>query len=235
MYGVAEGVKGGARVILGTEQLGTALAEARGLCLICDSAPLREGAFELLLDNAPELERVVLLSKSGVTRAKPPGPFGLGGGDASLLENERTIRSVLLERGIELFSIIRAGSLKGGGPGGPQGGFNVGDAELGLSKAYINGIAELETYMTTQAYDQFTVGARCFAGDPIDLPNALVRAANRGSFEARDDETSRTVAAAAVVQALSWSRAVELSVGAAKAETLPTAEEWEAMFVAAGV
>mmetsp|Transcript_20146 Transcript_20146/g.51295 ORF Transcript_20146/g.51295 Transcript_20146/m.51295 type:complete len:304 (+) Transcript_20146:1-912(+) len=220
---------GNARVIIGTNELGQSLASAKALCLVCDSAPMPEGTCKLLLENAPELDRVVLLSKMGVTRAKPAGPFGIGGEDAALLENERTIKNELAKRDLDL-SILRVGVLKGGGPGGEQGKFNQGDAEIGLARAYLDGIAELETYMTTQSYDRFTLGASCTAGDPIDLPNAFVRATNRGSFEPREFETSRIAAATAMVQAVSHPVPVELSISASKSEVLPTEEEWTAMF-----
>ena len=231
LYGVAEDadVDGRARVLVGTDELGVTLQSAEVLCLVCDSAPLPNGSTEVLLKNAPQLKRCVLLSKMGVTRARPAGPFGVGGEGATLLENERSIRAALDARGVEL-SIVRVGVLKGGGPGGEQGAFREGDAELGLSRPYIDSIAELETYLTTQSYDRFTLGAKCMAGDPVDLPNVFMCAAQRGSFEPRDHETSRTVAAAAAVHAIRHPSTVEVTVGAAKADALPTIDEWATMF-----
>ena len=122
------------------------------------------------------------------------------------------------------------GILKGGGPGGGQDAPRVGDMELGLSKAYYDGIAELETYMTTQAHDRFTLGATVLAGDPLDLPSALMRIGRRGSFDPRDDETSRIVGAAAAVHAIRHPSTVELSIGAAKGEAPPTTAQWQALF-----
>ena len=221
---------GRARVLVGAEQLGSALSEVKNLVLVCDSAPLPKGSCQALLTNTPLLERCVLVSKMGVTRARPAGPFGIGGEDAALLANEEAIRSDLTSRGIAHLSIVRVGTLKGGGPGGAQGAYKEGDDEQGLAKTYIDTIIDLEAYMTTQSHDQFTLGANCRAGDPIDLPNPLVRAATRGGFEPRDDETNRAVAAAAVTHALSHPTAVELSVGSARSDSLPTEEEWSTIF-----
>ena len=60
-----------------------------------------------LLSNAgAELQRVVLVSKMGVTRAKPPGPFGLGGEGAALQRSEAELRELTAARGVGL-SIVR--------------------------------------------------------------------------------------------------------------------------------
>ena len=218
-----------AQVLSSVEELGKTLASATKLCLVCDSAPLSDGAFNTLLTNAPGLERVVLLSKMGVTRAKP-GPFGLPNPDVALFKNEEDVRSAAAARGIET-SVVRVGSLKGGGPGEIADGALVGPIELGLSKTYYDGIAELSTYMTTQSYDRFTLGAKLAAGDPIDLPNALLLAARQASFEPRDDETSRVIAGQAVVHALCrHPTAVDMSVSSAAGEAAPTPDEWTELF-----
>lgn len=223
---------GNAKVLQDTEDLGAALAAATNMCLVCDCNPLPEGVLGTLLANTPSLKRIVLLSKMGVTRAKP-GPFGMPNGDVALFENEKTIRSQADARDVEL-SIVRVGSLKGGGPGELEDGSkNVGDDELGLAKPYYDGIVDLSTYMITQSHDRFTVGAKLLPGDPTDLPNAFMRKAMGDSFEARDDETNRIVAAAAAVHALCrHPTPVDISVGAAKATALPTVGEWEDLFAA---
>jgi hypothetical protein len=221
-----------ARVLVGTGELGEGLSSAISLCLVCDSAPMEENTLTVLLKNTPLLKRVVLISRMGVTRAKGGGFLGIGGEDMKLLENEKRLRAELTARNVPDFSIVRVGVLKGGGPGGPESDFNSGDAELGLSREYLfsGPNVELQVYKTNQAYDQFTLGAKCMLGDPIDYPNALSRSPMGDSFEARDNETSRIVAAAAVVHALGHPSSVELSVAAAKAKSLPNTEEWDAMF-----
>lgn len=222
-----------ARVLSTLEELGNGLKSMEVLCLVCDTEPLSEGTFALLLNQAPNVKRVVLVSKMGVTRAKP-GLMGLGGKDAGIRAGEETIRKEVAQRGLEL-SIVRVGTLKGGGPGGNssdsanQGTYDD-DLALGLTKVYYDGIVELETYMTTQAHDKYTLGAKLTAGDPFDLPNPFMVLANRGSFDARDEDTNRIVAATAVVKALSFGKSVEMSVSSVKGNTLPTEEAWEDMF-----
>ena len=49
---------------------------------------------------------MVLVSKMGVTRAKPPGPFGLGGEGAALQRSEAELRELTAARGVGL-SIVR--------------------------------------------------------------------------------------------------------------------------------
>ena len=78
-------------------------------------------------------------------------------------------------------------------------------------------------------YDKFTLGAKVTAGDPFDLANPIVRAGRQSSFDAFDGETSRVVAAGAVVAALRHPSAVELTVSAAKGGAAPTEEEWDVM------
>lgn len=100
-----------AQLASGSDQIRAALAGAQALACVCDEAPLPESSLESALAEAPQLQRGVLLSKMGVTRAKPAGPFGLGGGAAALLEGEERIRAATLARGLEL-SIVRVGTLK---------------------------------------------------------------------------------------------------------------------------
>ena len=161
-YGDADAdAPGCARVMTTVEELGASLSAAEALVLVCDTAPLEQSALDTLFNNAgDDLRRVVLISKMGVTRAKPAGPFGLGGGDAAIAAGEAALRKVASARdGLDL-SIVRVGTLKGGGPGAAEGG------ELGLSQLYYDGIVDLSTYMCTQSYDKFTNGAKVLLADP---------------------------------------------------------------------
>ena len=79
------------------------------------------------------------------------------------------------------------------------------------------------------ADDKYTLGAKCTTGDMFDMANPLARMAYAGSFEPRDDDTIRVVAGGAMIAALTHGTAVEFSVGSAKAEAAPTADEWEAL------
>ena len=75
---------------------------------------------------------------------------------------------------------------------------------------------------------------RCYVqvlrGDPYDLSNPLLRAGRSSSFDPFDDESSRIVAAAAAVHALTHPSAVELTISAASGETPPTQAEWSELF-----
>ena len=59
---------------------------------------------------------------------------------------------------------------------------------------------------------------------------AVLGQLDKGTFEPRDDETSRVVACGAALAALRHPTAIELSVSAAKGEAPPTRGQWEAIF-----
>ena len=99
-----------------------------------------------------------------------------------------------------------------------------------MARADYDSLLDLETALVTQSYDKFTLGAKLSAGDPIETPNPVLRLARKGSFEPRDDETSRVVACGALVHALRHPASIELSVSAASGEAPPTSGQWEAFF-----
>ena len=106
-YGDADAdAPGCARVMTTVEELGASLSAAEALVLVCDTAPLEQSALDTLFNNAgDDLRRVVLISKMGVTRAKPAGPFGLGGGDAAIAAGEAALRKAASARdGLDLVS-----------------------------------------------------------------------------------------------------------------------------------
>lgn len=213
-----------AQLVHGSDAIGVAFNDAKAVCLICDSAPLPEQSLEQVLGSAPSLERVVLLSRMGVTRAGP-GAFGLPSPAFELRRGEERLRAAASERGFGL-SVIRVGALKGGGPGRVSESV-VSGVDLGLSKALYDSLFELETALVTQAYDKFTLGLRLAAGDPIEPSNPVLRLAFKGSFDPREDETSRVVAGGALLAALRHDETVELSVSSDKGERAPTAGEWD--------
>ena len=104
------------------------------------------------------------------------------------------------------------------------------DLALGLSKAWYDTLLQLDVYLANSAHDKYTLGAKLSKGDPFDLPNPIMRAAQQGSFEPSDVETNRIVAAAAIVRALSLEETVEVSVSSEKADALPSDEDWDKMF-----
>jgi len=199
-----------------------ALASAEGLALISDGMAMPEAALSSVLEAAPQLKRIVCLSKMGVTRATA-GPLGLGKDAVAQLEAEERLRAACSNADIGL-SIVRVGTLKGGGPGPKDGGIDA-----GLARPYYDNVMDIETLRVTQAYDKVTLGAKCSAGDPIDPVNAFQKQLRKGSFEPHDDETSRVVACAALVAALRHEAPLEFSVSSAKAEAAPTTGQWEAI------
>ena len=63
------------QVLTTAEELGACLGAAEALVLVCDSAPLEDGALSTLFNNAgDDLRRIVLLSKTVLTRTS----WGLG-------------------------------------------------------------------------------------------------------------------------------------------------------------
>ena len=131
--------EGNGKVLTTIEQLGAGLKAAEALAIVCDTEPLPENIASTLINEAGDkLSRVVLVSRMGITRAKPAGPFGFGGGDAALQATEKTLAEVTKANGVGL-SIICVGTLKGGGPG---------NEAVGLSKAYDDGIGDLGTFIS---------------------------------------------------------------------------------------
>jgi hypothetical protein len=157
----------------------------------------------------------------GVSKAK--GGF-FGGGDVKLLQSETTLRDICKARNLK-FSIVRAGNLKGGGPGEDGNDF-------GLNKSYYNTLLDIVEASVTMAHDKYTLGLDCRKGDTIDMPNMIAQMGTKSSFEACDYETNRVVVAGGLVAAALYDAPVEVTVSAEKATTPPTLEAWNAAFAA---
>ena len=69
-----------------------ALATAEGLALISDGVAMPEAALSSVLAAAPQLKRIVCLSKMGVTRATA-GPLGFGKESVEQLEAEARLKA----------------------------------------------------------------------------------------------------------------------------------------------
>ena len=143
--------------------------------------------------------------------------MGLLGGGAGA--NEDLVRKTCDTKGLE-FSIVRAGALKGGGPGNEDLGL-----DLGLHKAYYNTIINTQQAMVTMAHDKYTLGPDVVAGD-VKPSSGLQYKLKESSFEAASDESNRIVVAGAMVAAMQYDKPVEISVGCSKAQMPPTLEEW---------
>ena len=209
---------GRAKPISSGEDMQNSLEQATSLCLISYDEPLEKKAVNTLIEAAGDgLSKVVLLSKMGVTKA---GGGFFGGGDSKLLESENGIRELCKSKDLEL-SIVRAGILKGGGPG------KEGE-DIGLDRSYYNTLIDVVEASVTMAHDKFALGAEVTKGD-LELPNMFTLMGKKSSFEASPFDTNRAVVAGAVAACLVHEGQVEFSVGTAKAESPPTTEEWSTL------
>jgi len=203
------------------EDIQNALTKANVLILVSYDQPIEEKALNTLLNTAGNdyLSKIVLISKMGVSGGGGGGFFG-GGKSSKLLDSENKIRSICKSKNIDI-SIVRAGQLKGGGPGEPA------ENDCGLNKKYYNTILELSEASVTMSHDRFTLGVDCSKGDSVDVPNMFTLLGTKASFEAAPYDTNRINAAAAAVTAANHNKPVEFSVGTQKSTTLPSKEEWE--------
>jgi hypothetical protein len=214
-----------ASVVASGADIGAALSTTNCLALNCYSETLQEARLNTALGACgSNLSRVVLLSQMGATLSNGGGFMGLlgGGGPGA---TEKMVKKACDAKGVEL-SIVRAGALKGGGPGKEEL-----DTELGLSKIYYNSIFELQQAMVTMAHDKFTLGAHVVARD-VPMANGLQQTMNKGSFEPKPDESNRIVVAGAMVAAMLADKPIDISVGCAKGEMPPTLQEWNDILTA---
>lgn len=194
-----------------------ALTKANTLFLICYDKPIEESALTTLLNYAgSDLSKVVLLSKMGATTG---GGGGFFGGGSKLADAENNVRAQCKAKNLDL-SIVRAGQLKGGGPGEPNA------KDFGLSVAYYNQLFELSEASCTMSHDRFTLGVDCSKGDSVEMPNPLTLFGTKTSFDAYPYDTNRINAAMACIMAAKHDKPVEFSVGTAKSEEPPSKEDW---------
>ena len=130
-----------AEPISSPDDIQNALTKANVLILVCYDNPIEEKSLNTLLNTAAsgnndQLSKIVLISKMGVSSSGGGGGFFNGGGNSKLLDSENKIRSICKSKNIDL-SIVRAGQVKGGGPGEPS------ENDYGLNKAYYNTLLDL--------------------------------------------------------------------------------------------
>mmetsp|Transcript_21105 Transcript_21105/g.61043 ORF Transcript_21105/g.61043 Transcript_21105/m.61043 type:complete len:299 (+) Transcript_21105:70-966(+) len=215
-YG-SEDKPGCARPVSSGEDMQTALEGAESIIFVAHDEPIDEKSYNTLISAAGDnLSKVVLMSKTGVTKAK--GGF-FGGKEVELQKSEACLKDICRSKNLDL-SITRAGNLKGGGPGEDGN-------EFGLDKCYYNTLIDAAEASVTMAHDKFTLGLDCRKGDPIEMPNMFSQMGSKSSFEACDYETNRILAAAGTVAATLYEKPVELTICAAKAREPPTMEMWE--------
>jgi hypothetical protein len=208
---------GRAKPVSSGEDIGAALEKANSLIFICYDSPIDEKSVDTLLGaTGDDLSKVVLLSKMGVTKAK--GGF-FGGGDSKLIESEKILANACKSKNLA-FSIVRAGNLKGGGPGGDE-------SDFGLDRCYYNTIIDVVEAKVTMAVDKYTVGAECTKGDTIERPNMFSQMGTKSSFDPCPYETNRVVAAGATVAAALYEDPIEFSVSTEKGTEPLTMDAWK--------
>lgn len=209
------------------KQLGEQLEDTTSLIILSPDKPLGPGAADTLLSatSTPSLKSVILVTKLGCSNSKG-GIFG--GNSGKVKECEDSVRALVQGRGVPM-SVLRVGTLKGGGPGKVVDGEVEGE-ELGLSKNFYDTQAQLEKFMMISGYDKFTLGCSLIQGDPLKPANPIVRQGRSISFDPYPDECSVITAAAAVVFLVGYEGGVDATISAEKGERAPTDEEFEEMF-----
>lgn len=201
------------------DAIGRSLAKADYISILCEDKGVDDDFVNTLLSNAPKVQHVVLLSKHG----------------GKLKSTEDSIRNKCIELSKDssgssnanvCYSVIRAGTLVGGGPG-PE---KENGEEWGLSKYFYDTKYDLSDAMITQSMDKFTMGARVTPGDPFKAPNFFAKMMSNSSFEPRDGDTGRTAAAQAVLAALRRvDGGVDVSISTEKAKSPPSDDDWNSL------
>jgi hypothetical protein len=211
---------GYARPVSSGEDIQDSLQSADSLIFVAYDTPIDEKSYNTLLSSTGDnLSKVVLMSKMGVTKAT--GGF-FGGGDAKLLESENLLRGICKTKGVDL-SIVRAGTLKGGGAGEEGNDF-------GLNRCYYDTLLDVVEASVTMAHDKYTLGLDCQKGDGVEVPNMFTQMGSKSSFEACPHDTNRILVAGGVVAAALYDKPIEFSVSAEKATEPPTLEDWNEAF-----
>lgn len=199
------------------DSIGQALATADGIIIVCEEKGVDDNFVDTLLSNTPNIKHLALLSRHG-------GKFK---------SMEDSIRKKCEELSAPsgndvAFSILRAGNLVGGGPGGDV--EKQGGEEWGLSKYFYDTKYDLSDAMITMSMDKFTLGARVTPGDPFKGPNFFSKMMSNSSFEPRDGDTGRTAAAHALLAAVRRAGdGVDVSISTEKSDKPPSSEEWDVL------
>lgn len=193
--------------VASASEIGDALKVAEGIIITCDKEPMGDAMIDTLLSNAgTDLKHVCMLSVMGTRLAKA----------------EETLRKKCTDADITV-SIIRAGTLQGGGPGGGEDG-SGGEVEYGLNKFFDNTIFDLLEARTSMAFDKFTLGVKLSKDNPYKPATALFGTVG---FGPNDGTTGRTAAAMALYAAVQRDIGVDVSLSSDKGEAPPTPDEWE--------
>lgn len=239
------------------ERLREALNTAHGLIVVSDSeATLADGLLRTATIDNRVLKRVVIMSRNAVT--KEGGNGGLGGFFASAAKaganrgvwaagqeavgRYRTFEAAAARRAADAgaaLTIVRAGTIKGGGPG--PGEDREGNSRGGpgrsncLSKYFYDSNPFKDLINFDLLIDTDVLGVQIYPGDTAPLAGVrAVWAAKSGGQEPGD--TARPALAQALTQALSQPNAegADFAVATATSDTLPTQAEWNELFASLG-
>jgi len=203
--------------------IANSLERADYVHLVCDDKAFGDSMVGSIIESAPSVKHVVLLSK-------------MGGGLKGL---EDVVKGVCEKRGVPC-SVARVGVLKGGGPGGQEDegtddteGETAAPAEdIGLARYFYDTNFDLPNAMNTMAFDKYTLGAKITPGDPYKTPGKLWQSFTKSNtFEPADTDTGRIAAAQAMLRCAVREKGVDVSVSTSKGKVPPSDGEWEEMLV----
>jgi len=224
------------------EDIAAALKMADYVHLVCDDKALGDSMVGSILESAPDVKHVALVSKMG-------GKFkGLEG----------VVKDICNKRDVPC-SVLRTGVYKGGGPGEVYVGEDnklrddtAADAdadvvaadeasdekeavEYGLSRFFYDTNFDLPDAMNTMAFDKYTLGVKITPGDQFKTPGKLWQQFSASSsFEPSDTDTGRIAAAQAMLAVVGRGEGVDVSLSTQKGTAPPSFEEWETMLAASG-
>lgn len=200
------------------ESIGVALAKAESIIICCEEQGLDDTYFNTIISNSPKLKKFALLSKHG-------GKFRSM--EDSIRKKCEEVSTNISKNQTVAFSVLRAGQLVGGGPGGDV--KKQGGEEWGLSKHFYDTKYELSEAMITMSMDKFTLGVKVSSGDPFKAPTFFSKIISGNSFEPRDGDTGRIAAAHALLAAVRKDDGVDVSISTAKGDKPLSFEEWDTL------
>jgi len=222
------------------EEIASALESADSLIVVSYDSPIDVKKISPVLQyTSEELKSILLLSRQDAgTLGNSDGGniFGklMGGGSSQYKQSEEEFRKVVQEsRSSPSLSVLRCGTLKGGGPGYSNLGGRLegceANPELGLSSILYKNNFDLNNAMNTISHDKYTLSPVIQIGDPNKMPNGFMVAAVKDSTDASPVETNictaAVVASAMVNLGYMEGQDLEISLGCEKSEDMPTVEE----------
>ncbi len=195
------------------DSIGAALDKADGIIIACEDQGVDDNYVDALLSSAKNIKHLALLSRHG--------------GKLKAMETSILKKCEEPDEPIP-FSILRAGNLVGGGPGGELA--KQRGEEWGLSKYFYDTKYDLVDATITMSMDKFTLGAKVTPGDPFKGPNFFSKVMAGNSFEPRNGDTGRIAAAQALITAVRRDGSgVDVSISTKKGEEPPSLEEWNTL------